>query len=107
MFPQTLKIWEPGGHSVSVYTIFFNAPARLLGSSDMNGDNYGCIYDEENVAILQQVYAAGHQIASHTWSHPDITTLSNDQLDVEILRLDQAFIKILGIKPNVLRYVLI
>ncbi|KAK7470213.1 hypothetical protein VKT23_001649 [Stygiomarasmius scandens] len=88
-------------HTTNVSTNLENLGAR--GTFYMNGDNYGCIYDEENVAILQQVYAAGHQIASHTWSHPDIATLSNDQLDVEILRLDQAFIKILGIKPNVLR----
>ncbi|KAK7470205.1 hypothetical protein VKT23_001642 [Stygiomarasmius scandens] len=69
----------------------------------MNGNNWGCIYDPDMVAHVQNVYANGHQIASHTWSHPDISKLTNAQLDVEIMRLDQAFIKILGIKPNIFR----
>ncbi|THV08142.1 glycoside hydrolase/deacetylase [Dendrothele bispora CBS 962.96] len=89
-----------------IHTTNVSSNLQSLGAKGtfyMNGDNYGCIYDAENVAILQQVYSAGHQIASHTWSHPDIATLTDAQLDVEILRLDQAFIKILGIKPNILR----
>lgn len=42
-------------------------------------------------------------VASHTWSHSAITTLSHAEIDREILRLDEAFVKILGVKPKYLR----
>jgi peptidoglycan/xylan/chitin deacetylase (PgdA/CDA1 family) len=71
----------------------------------MNGNNYGCIYDQYNVDAVREVYNAGHQIGHHTWSHPYMDRLSNDQIDYEIMRLDQAFIKILGVKLNILRQV--
>ncbi|KAF5371199.1 hypothetical protein D9758_004098 [Tetrapyrgos nigripes] len=85
-----------------------NVSSNLLaenaqGTFFMNGDNYGCIYDQANVDIVKQVFAAGHEIGHHTWSHPFMDQLTNDQIDVEIMRLDQAFIKILGVKPNILR----
>ena len=41
----------------------------------------------------------GHTIASHTWSHTDMTTLSYEQLHTELARVEQAFIRILGKKP--------
>ncbi|THV08152.1 glycoside hydrolase/deacetylase [Dendrothele bispora CBS 962.96] len=88
-------------HTTNVSTNLASLGAK--GTFYMNGNNWGCIYDAENVAHVQNAYANGHQIASHTWSHPDIAKLTNDQLDIEIMRLDQAFIKILGIKPNIFR----
>jgi peptidoglycan/xylan/chitin deacetylase (PgdA/CDA1 family) len=41
----------------------------------------------------------GHTIASHTWSHADMTTLSYEQLHDELARVEQALIRILGKKP--------
>ena len=41
-----------------------------------NGNNWDCIYDPHQVNSLQTSFAAGHQIASHTWSHPDLKKLS-------------------------------
>lgn len=69
----------------------------------LNGDNWSCIYDEANVQAIRATYEAGHQLASHTWSHADLTTLSHAQIDVEIQRLDEAFIKILGVRPRFIR----
>ncbi|KAG8777873.1 Carbohydrate esterase 4 protein [Serendipita sp. 397] len=34
-----------------------------------NGDNWSCIYDQNNVDALRGSFEAGHQIASHTWSY--------------------------------------
>ena len=42
----------------------------------VNGDLYSCIYNDENVKSLRIAYALGHQIASHTWAHKDLTTLN-------------------------------
>lgn len=63
----------------------------------VNGLNWDCIYN--NAETLQAVEAAGNQIASHTWSHPDITTLTPDQLSTELSKLNDALSKILGKIP--------
>ncbi len=69
----------------------------------MNGLNTGCVYAPEYVVHIRQAYADGQQIAHHTWSHLDLTTLTNAQIDAEIQRLDEAFVKIIGVKPRFLR----
>jgi len=38
-----------------------------------------CIYDADEVKRVQYVYGKGRQVASHTWSHSDLTTLTWDQ----------------------------
>ena len=40
----------------------------------VNGLNYGCIY--EQAEAVKAAFDAGHQIGSHTWSHPHLTALS-------------------------------
>jgi len=69
----------------------------------MNGNNFGCIYSEENVATLRAAYEAGHTIGSHTWSHANIAELTDEQTGVELDKLEVAFWKILGIKPALFR----
>jgi LysM repeat protein len=95
--------WDDGPYIYhqEVSTAFSNVGGHT--TFFMNGDNWSCIYDEANVQAVRAAYEAGHQVASHTWSHADLTTLSHAQIDVEIQRLDEAFIKILGIRPRFLR----
>ncbi|KAJ7056746.1 putative chitin deacetylase [Mycena amicta] len=69
----------------------------------VNGDNYDCIYDPDVVKRVQYTFNAGHQIASHTWSHPNLNKCSADKIALEIDRLDAALLKILGIKTQFLR----
>nr|CAG8614787.1 14726_t:CDS:2 [Entrophospora candida] len=69
----------------------------------MNGNNYGCIYDQANVDIVNAVKAAGHQIGSHTWSHPDLAKISIAQVTKEMTRLDDAFKKVAGFQPKYMR----
>lgn len=68
-----------------------------------NGDNWTCIYSDANIAALRQSYEEGHEIGHHTWSHADLQTLTYAQIDDEINRLNDAFIRILGVRPKVLR----
>ena len=37
-----------------------------------------------NEALLRRMYAAGHEVGSHSWSHPDFTTLSLEQLKQQV-----------------------
>ncbi|SGY20207.1 BQ5605_C017g08527 [Microbotryum silenes-dioicae] len=67
----------------------------------VNGYNYGCIYDYADELIAR--HKAGHIIASHTWNHADLTTLTEKQIHQEIDLAEEALWKILGIKPALFR----
>ncbi|KAK0520408.1 hypothetical protein OC834_007049 [Tilletia horrida] len=69
----------------------------------VNGNNYQCIYDEAAVAALKYSYSRGAQICSHTWSHPDIMTISRAQLDKQVQFVEDALYKILGVVPACIR----
>ena len=53
--------------------------------------------------ILKQTYEAGHEIGLHTWSHPDLTTLTEDQVIAEIAWNLKAIKDAIGIIPKFLR----
>lgn len=42
-------------------------------------------------------------VASHTWSHPDLTTLNSNQINDEMHRIDQALQRLLGVTPAFMR----
>lgn len=53
--------------------------------------------------ILQAEYMSGHQLAVHTWSHPYLTTLSNEQIIAELGWTKKAIKDITGLTPNYFR----
>lgn len=52
-----------------------------------------------SVDTTQLTRVRQHTLGSHTWSHPDLTSLSYDQIHTELAKVEDAFIKILGLKP--------
>ncbi|SJX61882.1 related to deacetylase [Sporisorium reilianum f. sp. reilianum] len=69
----------------------------------VNGNNWRCIYDQPQVDALRYTYEHKHQICSHTWSHPNISTLTNRQLDVQVQLVEDALWKIIGAVPACIR----
>jgi peptidoglycan/xylan/chitin deacetylase (PgdA/CDA1 family) len=67
------------------------------GTLFLNGNNYGCIYDYADE--IRDASAAGWTIGSHGWSHANMGELSWDQIHDELWRVEEAFIKILGLRP--------
>ncbi|CAG8553795.1 8693_t:CDS:2 [Cetraspora pellucida] len=67
----------------------------------INGDNYNCIYDYADVIL--RIHEEGHQIGSHTWSHPDLTLVNQTEVFYQITSLEKALKKILGLVPKYLR----
>ncbi|EIM83538.1 glycoside hydrolase/deacetylase [Stereum hirsutum FP-91666 SS1] len=53
--------------------------------------------------MLQEEYMAGHQIAVHTWSHPSLTTLSNEEIIAEFGWSKKVIYDVLGVTPNQFR----
>jgi len=53
--------------------------------------------------IFQYEFMTGHQIGVHTWSHPVMTTLSNEEIIAELGWTKKLFKEYLGITPNTWR----
>ncbi|CAK5268878.1 unnamed protein product [Mycena citricolor] len=68
----------------------------------LNGADYACIYGATQVNNLKYAFAAGHQLASLTWSHLDLTTLSANDLRTQVSKLDLAMSRIVGAMPTCL-----
>ncbi|KAJ8453657.1 hypothetical protein ONZ45_g19623 [Pleurotus djamor] len=77
--------------------------AGAKGTFFLNGNNYGCIYSDDNIRRIRHAYDQGHQIASHTWSHAHLNELNWFQVNQEMEKVDQALQRIVGVKPAFVR----
>lgn len=77
--------------------------AGARGTFFVNGNNFGCIYSGNNPSNLKYAYDQGHQIASHTWSHPHLPSLSRSQIEEEFTKTNDAIQKITGAVPAFIR----
>lgn len=50
-------------------------------------------------AIAQQIVAQGHEIANHSWSHPVMNTLTQAEIDNEILLTNNIIFNTTGVHP--------
>jgi peptidoglycan/xylan/chitin deacetylase (PgdA/CDA1 family) len=102
--PNTAALTFDDGPYVYLYDISKAlVAAGAKGTFFFNGNNYGCIYTEDNAKRVKYAYDKGHQIASHTWSHANLSSLSWDQLHNEFWRVEEAFQKIVGVTPAFMR----
>jgi cellulose synthase/poly-beta-1,6-N-acetylglucosamine synthase-like glycosyltransferase/spore germination protein YaaH/peptidoglycan/xylan/chitin deacetylase (PgdA/CDA1 family) len=53
--------------------------------------------------IAQQVYADGHEIGNHTFTHPDISNIRKSYMRVELNLAERLFASRLGVKPLLFR----
>lgn len=58
---------------------------------------------EQYPEILKRAYESGHHIASHTFSHPHLMSLSNEEIIYEVKATEEAIEKAIGIKPRYIR----
>jgi len=54
---------------------------------------------EDNIGVMQRVYREGHEIGNHTWTHPDISEISNRQVDLELNLTERLFASEIGVQP--------
>lgn len=57
----------------------------------------------ERPDVLREEYMAGHEISVHTWAHPDLTTLTNEQVVAELGWSRKAIQEVLGVTPTTMR----
>lgn len=102
--PNTVALTFDDGPYIYLNDISNTLTANnVTGTFFFNGNNYDCIYDNDSAQRVQYVVAHGHQVASHTWSHTDLTTLNWDQIHNEMWLVEQALWKIVGRYPAFMR----
>jgi peptidoglycan/xylan/chitin deacetylase (PgdA/CDA1 family) len=52
---------------------------------------------EHNTDLAQQIVADGHEVANHSYDHPDLTHLSDDQIVWELDYTDQVVSDVMGV----------
>ena len=56
----------------------------------------GSAIKDKDAALWQEIVREGFEIGNHTWSHPDLTTLSARNAKYQLLRVQQQLDKMLG-----------
>lgn len=77
---------------------------RVTATFFVNGNNNnGPITDPKGAKAIKEVYALGHHIGSHTWSHADLAELGTKGRRLEMDRLQDALSDIIGFEPIYMR----
>jgi peptidoglycan/xylan/chitin deacetylase (PgdA/CDA1 family) len=81
----------------------YNARATFFVNGNNNGK--GQIDNEANgwASLIRRMCAEGHQLASHTWSHLYMSSLTSIERKQEMWRNEMALRNILGFFPTYLR----
>ncbi|RKP26269.1 hypothetical protein SYNPS1DRAFT_4966, partial [Syncephalis pseudoplumigaleata] len=53
--------------------------------------------------VAKRAYEAGHLIASHTWSHPHLMSIPDDQIIAEVKMSEEAIFNATGVRPAYIR----
>ncbi len=84
-----------------------DCPARIQNAISENGFHATFFYWGEriagNEAEIKRAQELGFEIANHTWSHPDMTKLSADQMKEEIQKCANALTAITGQEEFLIR----
>jgi peptidoglycan/xylan/chitin deacetylase (PgdA/CDA1 family) len=58
---------------------------------------------EQNPQVLQRAAREGHEIASHSWSHPQLNRMSDEGVRSQLKRTDDLIKSSIGIRPTLFR----
>jgi peptidoglycan/xylan/chitin deacetylase (PgdA/CDA1 family) len=72
---------------VNITSTFFLVGSRVLSRPEM----------------VQTEYMKGHQLSVHTWSHPYLTKLTNEEIVAELGWTKQVIKDVVGVTPNTFR----
>ena len=86
----------PGPHTAHLLDILDQYGAKatffLIGSKVSSQAN-----------VVRNIQARGHQLGNHSWSHPELPKLPDDQIAGEIDRTNDAIKQATGVTPAILR----
>ncbi|MFY9854036.1 MAG: glycosyltransferase, partial [Terracidiphilus sp.] len=108
VYPRTYTVEQYGYHPNQVALSFDDGPdpkwtPKILNILRDKGvkATFMLIGEEaqQNVGIMKRIVREGHEIGNHTFTHPDISEISNRQLDLELKLTERLFASKLGIQP--------
>lgn len=80
----------------------------LDGTFTINGGVIGDLDDHYSPRMtwdeVRSLAADGHEISNHSWSHPNLTTLSDEDLHKQIYKNDSIIVAEVGIHPTTFIY---
>jgi peptidoglycan-N-acetylglucosamine deacetylase len=107
-YPLSYTVEQYGYHPKQVALSFDDGPdpvwtpkiLDILKKYQVVGSFFMIGSEAENyVGVMQRVYREGHEIGNHTWSHPDISEISNGNVDLELNLTERLFAAKLGVQP--------
>ncbi|TEB11617.1 chitin deacetylase [Coprinellus micaceus] len=102
--PNTVALTFDDGPWVYLYDVSKALiAAGGKGTFFFRGGADGCIYNEAQAKRVKYAYDKGHQVASHTWAHLNMSSLNWDQLHNEMWNVEEAIWKITGAYPSFVR----
>lgn len=102
--PGTVALtFDDGPHPNTDEVLNHLRNANMRATFFVNGDNFNYILDQPGRDRINRMIREGHQIGSHTWSHPDLTTLDRNGIADQMSRLESALRTILGYWPTYMR----
>ena len=108
VYPRTYTIQQYGYHANEVAISFDDGPdpkwtpliLDVLKKYNVKG-TFMLIGAEAagHVGLMQRIAREGHEIGNHTWTHPDISEISAQHLDLEVKLTGRLFASKLGVQP--------
>ena len=108
VYPRTYTVEYYGYHPRQVAISFDDGPdpkwtpkiLDILKQKHVKG-TFMLIGDEaaENIGIMQRIVRDGNEIGNHTYTHPDISEISPQQLDLQVKLTERLFASKLGVQP--------
>ena len=108
VYPSSYKVEYYGYHANEVSISFDDGPdpkwtPKILDILKQKGvkGTFFLIGAEaaENIGLMQRVAREGNEIGNHTYTHPDISEISPQQLDLQIKLTERLFASKLSVQP--------
>ncbi|KAK5191448.1 hypothetical protein LTR99_003727 [Exophiala xenobiotica] len=81
----------------------YNAKATFFVTGNNLGKGQMDVEETGYPALIRRMHADGHQIASHTWTHQNLTEMSEEHMINQMHYNEMAFRNILGFFPTYMR----
>ncbi|TDZ71838.1 Chitin deacetylase [Colletotrichum trifolii] len=94
--------FDDGPYQFTDHILDLLAEAGAKATFFVNGQNHANIFDNQD--IVKRIINDGHQLASHTWRHLTLSNELDDMVIAEMIRLEDALIKIVGKYPTYMRF---
>ncbi len=107
-YPLSYTVTQYGYHPKQVALSFDDGPdpdwtpriLDILKTNNVKGTFFMIGEEAEKyVGVMQRVYREGHEIGNHTFTHPDISEISNTQADLQLNLTERLFASKLGVQP--------